>query len=152
MTSNLKAVQNSQHSSPISWFWVREIVHRSQGGTDLERPGAVALGISRVTGADAVPSGIGCTPYIRRAMLLWAAEVRAAASGHKRPRNADLVFTRLGNEVSIFSNNANLSPQVRDTSAEGRLCQSIELDLNGAGKSRSSPEPADRPADAKAFA
>jgi hypothetical protein len=31
-------------------------------------------------------------------------KLRAAASRHKRPRNADLVFTRLHNEVNIFSN------------------------------------------------
>jgi hypothetical protein len=41
---------------------------------------------------------------------------------------------------------------INDTSAEGRLYQSIELDLNGAGKSRSSLESADHPGDAKAFA
>src|SRR5271163_1924712 len=43
-------------------------------------------------------------------------------------------------------------PMIRGPSAEGRLCQSIELDLNGAGKSRSSPESADHLAEAKAFA
>jgi hypothetical protein len=44
MTSNLKAVQNGQHSSPISSVWVREILRRSQlSGIDLERPGEVAL-------------------------------------------------------------------------------------------------------------
>src|SRR5947209_16464776 len=81
------------------------------------------------------------------------AEVRAAASRRKRPRNAVLVFTGLGNEVSVFDNVALIyRPIIRVTSAEGRLCQSIELDLNGAGKSRSSPESADHPGDAKAFA
>jgi hypothetical protein len=47
---------------------------------------------------------------IRRAILLWPAEVRAAASRHKWPRNADLVFTGLRNGANIFSNSANLSP------------------------------------------
>src|SRR4051794_31839188 len=49
MTSNLKAVQNAQHSSPISLVWVREIRCRSQtSGTDLECP-EVAFGKYRVT-------------------------------------------------------------------------------------------------------
>jgi hypothetical protein len=42
-------------------------------------------------------------------MLLWAAELRAAASRHKWPRDADLVFTRLRNEANIFSNSTNRS-------------------------------------------
>ena len=55
MTSNLKAAQNGQHSSPISLVWVREILRISQlSGTDLERPGEVALGKYSMTGADAV--------------------------------------------------------------------------------------------------
>jgi hypothetical protein len=55
MTSNLKAVQNSQHSSPISLVWVREILRRSQlSGTDLERPGEVALANIRMSAADTV--------------------------------------------------------------------------------------------------
>jgi hypothetical protein len=63
------------------------------------------------------------------------------------------VFTRLGNEISIFRNVALICRRmISGTSAEGRLCQSIELDLNGVGKSRFSPESADHPADAKASA
>jgi len=86
-------------------------------------------------------------------MLLGAAEVRAAASRHKWPRKADLVFARLGNEVNIFSNVALICrPMIRDTSVGERLCQSIELDLNGAGKRRSFAEFADRRADAKTSA
>ena len=106
MTSNLKVAQNGQHSSPnFLGLGQRNPTQSQLGGIALDCPGEVVFDISRVTGADAVPSGTGCTPYIGRTMLLWATEVRAMASRHKWPRNADLVFTRLRSE-----GRANLSP------------------------------------------